>query len=150
MKTKKQWQTPDPWASMERLFGRDFPFSGLSQSADMNPEWLERIIHEATHSQSIATQDKELYKHSLYETHKSIIVRIKLPPSLNPELLRVYAGATSLRIEGLPDDSEKKVRLPCEVKSIGIRSSYKDGILEVRMIKLRSSDQERQINITIL
>ncbi len=150
MKAKSQKQVTDPWASMEQLFNKGFPFSGISPSAAMNPEWLERIIQEATQNQSTTTQEKELYEHTLYETHKSIIVHIKLPNSLNPELLRVYAGAASIRIEGFPDKVEKKVRLPCEVKRNGIRSSYKDGILEVRMIKLLNSDQERQINVTIL
>jgi hypothetical protein len=71
------------------------------------------------------------------------------PPSVNPELLRLYVGASSLRIEGFPNQSEKKVRLPCEVNRVGIRSTFKDEILEIRMVKKRFYDEERQINITI-
>ncbi len=151
MKAKKQSQIPDPWASMESLFSGAFPFSGSSlPTGMMNPEWLERIVKEATQTQSTPIQDKELYKHTLYETHKSVFIRIPLPHSLDPQLLRVYVGPTSLRIEGFPDHIEKKVQLPCEVNKVGIRSTYKDGILEIRMTKLRFSDQERQITISIL
>ncbi|MEX2414956.1 MAG: Hsp20/alpha crystallin family protein [Paenibacillaceae bacterium] len=151
MKAKKQSQSPDPWAAMERLFNGGFPFSGLSLPADlmMKPEWFEHVVQEAL-TQPLPSQSKELYTHNIFETHKSVIVRIQLPNSLNPELLRVYVRAASLRVEGFPNQTEKKVQLPCEVNTVGIRSSFKDGILEIRMVKKRSSDQERQINISIL
>lgn len=151
MKTKNQSQGSDPWANMERLFNGGFPFSEsfLPSNTMMNPGWIERIVQEAF-TPSISTESNELYNHTIFETHKSVIVRILLPNSVNPELLRVYVGATSLRVEGFPNRTEKNVQLPCEVNRVGIRSSFKDGILEIRTMKKRSSDQERQINITIL
>lgn len=151
VKTRKQSQSSSPWASMERLFQEGFPFkqSSLPTNATMNSEWLERVVQDAL-TQNIPTESKELYPHTLFETHKSVIVRIKLPHSVNPELLRLYVGATSLRIEGFPNLLEKKVQLPCEVNRVGIRSTFKDEILEIRMVKKRFYDEERQINITIL
>lgn len=151
MKTQKQSQSSNPWATMEQLFDGGFPFtkSSLPTNTTMNSEWLERVVQDAL-TQNMPTASKELYPHTLFETHKSVIVRIQLPNSVNPDLLRVYVGASSLRVEGLPGLLEKKVLLPCEVNRIGIRSSFKDGILETRMIKNRSSSQERQINITVL
>jgi HSP20 family molecular chaperone IbpA len=151
VKAKKQSQSLYPWTTMERFFDGGFPFTESTLPTDlmMKPDWIARIVQEAL-GQSVPSESKELYTHTIFETHKAVIVRIQLPNSVNPELLRVYVGPTSLRVEGFPNQTEKKVRLLCEVNRVGIRSSFKDGILEIRMMKKRSSDQEMQINISIL
>jgi len=138
MKSKKESNSSDPWASMNRFFNGAFPFSGSPIPTDLmkNSEWLERMAQETfTQSNPTPSQSKELYSHNIFETHRSVIVRIQLPQSVNPEFLRVYVGPTSARVEGLSNPAEKKVQLPCEVNRVGIRSSYKDGILEIRMKK---------------
>jgi HSP20 family molecular chaperone IbpA len=61
----------------------------------------------------------------------------------------LYVGDSSLGVEGFPSQYEKKVRLPCEVNRVGIRSTFKDEILEIRMVKKRFYEEERPINITI-
>ena len=115
----------------------------------MNSEWLEQVVRDAVILNTTA-EIKELYPHTLFETHKSVFVRIKLPHTINPEWLRVYVGTSSLRVEGFPNQTEKIVQLPCEVNKIGIRSTFQDEILEIRMVKKRSYPEERQINITII
>jgi HSP20 family molecular chaperone IbpA len=150
---KPKWtQDPNPWETMNQFFNEGFPFTGISLPTDsmmVDPAWIEKIVQSAF-TQSMPSQDKELYTHKIFETHKSVVVRIRLPRSIDPGLLRVYVGSTSLRVEGLPNHSDKKIQLPCEVNKVGIRASFKDEILEIRMAKKRSSEPERQISISIL
>jgi hypothetical protein len=69
---------------MERLFQEGFPFkqSTLPINTTMNSEWLEHVVQDAI-TQNTTTESKELYPHTLFETHKSVIVRIQLPLSVN-------------------------------------------------------------------
>jgi HSP20 family protein len=150
MKTQKQSQGKDPWSMMEQLFQDGFPFhsSAIPSTAGVDTQWLERVVQDAL-TPSTVSNNKQPYPHTQFETHKSVIIRIRLPRSIHPELLRLYVGASTLRIEGFPNQYEKKVRLPCEVKRNGIRSIFKDDILEIRMVKKELFEEERQINIII-
>ena len=155
MKPKKTTTNPDPWQAIDRFFDGQFPFNKNSLLFDpqmKDSTWIDHIVQEAfMQSMPSKTVSSSIpLTHQLFETHKSVIVKVQVPKSVNVHDIRLYVGATSLRIEGLPNQEHKKIQLPCEVKSTGIRSSFKDHVLEVRMVKKHLPELERQINITIL
>jgi HSP20 family molecular chaperone IbpA len=162
----------DPfWRKLENLFEGDFPFPKMPdiEKAMKDPAWAEQFVEEAMHpfQSTAASHSKNTSKAStpstvsttdnhptqptkkITETKTSIIVRVQLPPEANPYALRVYVAAVTVRIEGLPQEKKMRITLPKEVQVIGIRSTFKDGVLVVRIPKKKGTSKGRQISVTI-
>jgi HSP20 family protein len=72
-------------------------------------------------------------KIKIVETQSHIIVRIKAAKPFELRQIRFRVGGNELRMRGLPDEDEKRIRLPGIVKAKGSRAVYRDGIFEVRL-----------------
>lgn len=154
------------WKLAKQFLGEGFLFSDMNKLSTMmdDPGWLDRLIAETieqavpqemkqstnkTHAPAAKSNRAYINTQDMMETHRSLIIRMKLPSKADPHRIRLYVAPLSVRIEGLPGDEKRKIELPREIDMIGIRSSYKDHTLEIRLPKRRTKQKERQISIDI-
>ena len=82
----------------------------------------------------------------IFETHDFVIARI---PAVFDNSLRPHLSMNSyhLYVKGLPDRNEElSIKLPSPIKPKYAKAEYKNGILEVRMLK-QSPEPTMEINI---
>lgn len=72
---------------------------------------------------------------NVFETHRALIVRIRLSADVSLRDLRLFAAPHELKVMGLPGAEEKAVKLPTAVRGDGARAICKQRILEVTLPK---------------
>ncbi|MEC1521337.1 Hsp20/alpha crystallin family protein [Neobacillus niacini] len=71
-----------------------------------------------------------------FETHDSVFVRIPIKDESLLKDLRIYHTANQLTVENIPElDQKHSITLPAAVKRKGSSAKFKDGILEIKLIK---------------
>lgn len=147
-----------PWKPVEQMLGMRLP--------NLNTEHLEKIIQDpgwvgkyvqdvlkkalpADDVFTTSSKEQEIKETdvTMFETHRSIIVRIPVPKEINAYRLRVYLGPNQLRLEGLQKNKSKTIPLSTNVSIRGSRAKYKDSVLEIRMPKDEIKASETQIEI---
>jgi HSP20 family molecular chaperone IbpA len=106
--------------------------------------------HDANHSRPQASPQTDVLNSAAFETHDSVFVRIAIKDESLLKGLQIYHTANQLMVENIPEQGNKhSITLPAMVKKKGSSAKYKDGILEIRLIK--SYDiQYSQIDVTEL
>jgi hypothetical protein len=88
------------------------------------------------HYQSQPTHKGNPLNSSAFETHDSVFVRIPIKDELLLKDLRIYHTPNQLMVEHIPErDAKHTITLPAMVKKKGSSAKYKDGILEIKLIK---------------
>jgi len=125
------------------------------QGMPLKPEDIQKYVMESVNQfmpdflrgghqpspQSRSEQDIQMF-----ETHDFVIVRIPMRfdgshrPRLSMDSFHLYVRELS------ESNEELKLRLPCPIKPKYAKADYKDGVLEVRMLK-QGPEPMREINI---
>lgn len=114
-------------------------------------DYVDRMMKEA-----MAAQEQEGFRpkkqskplrEETFETHHYVIVRLHVPPYVNERKLQVHASAHRLKITGLPGGAEQTVVFPLAVSPDTARALYKDGILQVKLLKRKTSERFEEIYI---
>jgi HSP20 family molecular chaperone IbpA len=85
-----------------------------------------------------------------FETHAAVFVRIPITDEKWLTQLRIYHTANQLIIEHLPKIEDKQtLALPVLVKKKGATAKWKDGILEIKLVKSLEMNYS-QIDVTEL
>ncbi|WP_123040949.1 Hsp20/alpha crystallin family protein [Cohnella candidum] len=79
----------------------------------------------------------------VFETHRSVFVRCKLPRGVSRRDVRFHANRRKLKI-GLGERSEE-IRLPSDVQPSRASASVRDGIVEIRLPKSGGAEPFREI-----
>jgi HSP20 family molecular chaperone IbpA len=83
-----------------------------------------------------------------FETHDSVFVRIPIKDESLVKDLRIYHTANQLMVENLSEREHKhSITLPAMVKKKGSSAKFRDGILEIKLIKSHDI-QYSQIDVT--
>lgn len=130
MKNKLQHMQPDEIDQfIKSILGNVMP----SQSgSSMNP--LDSFSQYQAKSQS--PQQGNTLNSTAFETHDSVFVRIPIKDESLLKDLRIYHTANQLMVEHIPEKKSKhSITLPAMVKKKGSTAKYKDGILEIKLIK---------------
>ncbi|MDF2719499.1 MAG: HSP20-like chaperone protein [Paenibacillus sp.] len=72
---------------------------------------------------------------NVFETHRALIVRIRLSADVALRDIRLFATPHELKVSGLPGAEEKTVKLSTAVRADGARAICKQRILEVTLPK---------------
>ncbi|MEH7181131.1 Hsp20/alpha crystallin family protein [Neobacillus vireti] len=106
------------------------------------------IPQDLMNSRSQPTQQANSLNATAFETHDTVFVRIPIKDEAMLKELRIYHTANQLLIEHIPEqDNKHSITLPAIVKKKGSSAKYKDGVLEIKLIK--SYDvQYSQIDVT--
>ncbi|TLS53619.1 hypothetical protein FE782_04930 [Paenibacillus antri] len=149
---KESWDTFKKWMQDSLSFGApqdDFRWvteyvDGILKEALAAPErQQEKVSGKAPRSSGVG---KPL-SYELFQTHRHIIVRFVVPERIKPRQLRVYAAVQRLRIEGLPNGAKQTVALPALVYSDTARALFKDGVLQVKLMKRPSNERFEEVFI---
>ncbi|MEH7014367.1 Hsp20/alpha crystallin family protein [Neobacillus niacini] len=140
MKNKLQHMKPDEIDQfIKGILGNVMP----SQSGEtMNSQDI------VNHYRPQPTQQANTLNSTAFETHDSVFVRIPIKDESLLKEMRIYHTANQLMVENIPEkDHKHSITLPAMVKKKGSSAKYKDGILEIKLIK--SYDiQYSQIDVT--
>ncbi len=83
----------------------------------------------------------------VFETHRSVFVRLALPEEVSPHLARIVAEKNRLHISGIPGKAEETIILPVPVLSQKGRAVFKDGILEIALAKIREPQSGLKLKV---
>jgi HSP20 family molecular chaperone IbpA len=153
---KESWDTFKKWMQESLTFGApqdDFRWvtdyvEGILKEALAAPERQQEKSKEETASRSARSASSPSGRplvYELFQTHRHVIVRFNVPGRINPRRLRVLAGIQRLRVEGLPNDGKQTVALPSLVYADTARALFKDGVLQVKMMKRASNDRFEEV-----
>lgn len=114
--------------SMPSFFG-----GGMMNSNQNQPNQNNRSIQQAD------------YK--TFETHEFVLVRVTLPKQANTNNIRLLLDSHQLTVKGIHSDgSDLRIQLPAAVRPKYAKADYKDGILEVRLMK-KGPESQAEIRI---
>jgi hypothetical protein len=140
MKNKLQHMKPDEIDQfIKGIMGNVMP----SQSGGtLNTEDI------VNHYKPQSSHQTNVLKSTAFETHDSVFVRIPIKDESLLKGLQIYHTANQLMVENIPELGNKhSITLPAMVKKKGSTAKYKDGILEIRLIKTYDI-QYSQIDVT--
>ena len=116
---------------MDKMFSSSFPHKMNSQEMMKDFD----LFHSSNQQPSTAENTQNL-KYSIFETHDNIFVRIEIETEEWLKELKLYHTSNQLLIEHIPAiDDKNTIPLPSLVKKKGTTAHFKDGILEVKIVK---------------
>jgi len=146
----------ESWDTFKRWMQDHLPFGGPNDDFRWITEYVDSIVKEA-----LAAPEKEQAKakekgtrsatvgkplsYELFQTHRHVIVRLIVPERMKPRRLRIFAGVQRLRIEGLPNEGKQTVELPALVYADTARALFKDGVLQVKLMKRPANDRFEEV-----
>lgn len=159
------------WDQMEKWAGGRFPFMSdkyKKKMASGNTDWvgeyvqdvLKRSFAERTGVEPEEETEKEVTASSggggldldyeLFETHNSVIARVKVPEDVQVRNIRVYAGTMQLKLEQDPQRKKMYIRLPTEIISSTVKAALKNRVLEIRCSKLEEAEIFQEVRVRYL
>lgn len=149
MKEQRKSDGIGDWAIFEELMTRAFPFlkDGLKLDRIMpDPAPVGKLVEEALNrsfkgafTSGMASRPGRLH-YEWFETHRSLIIRVRLPEDLYPDQLRTLVSKRKLRLEW-PDGKRQDINLAKPVSPGRSRARHKHGILEIIMPKIREPER---------
>lgn len=98
-----------------------------------NQDWMKTAQNQQGEREPTAG---EALSYSVFDTHNHVFVRIGIKDDTWLTKLKLYHTSNQLIIEHIPNTNDKiTITLPNIVRKKGTTTSYKDGILEVKIPK---------------
>jgi len=142
------------WEQLESLLGSKLPALPSAQQLEMlnDTSWVENYVQQVLSKSlpklNVSSKAKRSQSQAeVFDTHNYVIVKMKLPDQLNPT---VKVRTDQVRVDGLDNGDKKIIQLPCHVVPKYSRSSYKDGILQIKMRKKKLDKTYHEIPIRYL
>ncbi|MFC0211606.1 Hsp20/alpha crystallin family protein [Paenibacillus chartarius] len=111
------------------------------------PEWVQDIVRQAllrtlpdgggkrktVHAEANTKPERKQHALSpeVFETHRSVIARVKLPPKENPRALQVLVRSDRIKLLGLAGGEPVFIALPAAVVAKSARARCREGVLEI-------------------
>jgi HSP20 family molecular chaperone IbpA len=136
--------TNKKWTDRDSFFGKKFPFGDVKplENFDLSSikAYVQNVLSNVPHSDAILSPE-------IFETLHVVIVQIKLPKKLNPKNLQVLINAHNIKIKGQSEEEGQLIKLPCSVIPAASKAHYKQGILEIKMPKVRYKEHFHEVFI---
>lgn len=141
------------WNNFNKLFQQFFPQGNMNElGTGLDLSWVNKHIEE-TLNQSLpsnAAQDKPAsYSSEIVDIHNYVIVKIKVPES-QARTLAVAASSTQLKLLGGASNPQQTIQLPAFVRADSSKAIYKNGVLEIRLLKREKTERFSDIEIHFL
>jgi hypothetical protein len=139
------------WQDFERSLFKQIPFLGNEIEGKSIEHFVQKAIKNhmpksIPYGPNLDAFMSKSVDYDLFETHRSLFVRCRLPEDIPLRNIRFFANKRKLRIEYKGHSEE--VALPSDVNTNRTIAKVHDGILEIRMPKLNDdSDPLREIFI---
>lgn len=142
----RQQSPSELWDEFEKTMLKAFPFlpRNFTKTGIADSNWLSDVVQK-TVNRYIEQEMKSKFPYSvfgrsigydLFETHRSVILRLRLPEGMNPREPELSISSHKVRIR-LPSGEKQVIPLPKAVNPRQARTTYRDGILELRLPKTR-------------
>jgi HSP20 family protein len=143
--TNKKWGNHDPFFNNKFPFNEANALKGL-ESFDLSSinNYVQNAILHAMPGD--ITKYPDIHP-DIFETHHFVIVKLKLPKKLNPNNIRVFIQANHIKLEGWTNEKEHMIKLPCSVLSSKSNALFKQGVLEIKMPKIKFRDRYQEVFI---
>ncbi|QJD82260.1 hypothetical protein [Cohnella herbarum] len=141
---------PD-WKDIQQLLGKDIPWK-LAANWDAKGEsnWINQYVKDILQKSKSDARVKaqSSVQMETKQDAKSVSVYIRLTPDTDPRKLQLFATPDRFRIEGLPGDLKKSIRLPYLVYArTGKATMKKDRVLVVRFKRRPPEKSEYELFI---
>ncbi|GIP33177.1 Hsp20/alpha crystallin family protein [Paenibacillus sp. J2TS4] len=144
---------PDDKLDLQKLFDHltsgQFPFSSDDRVASLfpDPDWIQNYVQGLIADQIPEVKGTEWSPDpEIFETHRSVFVRFKLPEEIDPYLLKIRVQPASLRLDGWAD-KELNIKLPALVAASRSKAVMKEGVVEIRMPKSSDKGRGKQLHL---
>lgn len=136
------------WKEFQQSLLEQIPFMGNDWDGKNIENFVQKTIKQympksLPFKNGLSALFSRSFDYDLFETHRSLFVRIRLSDDLSPDSVRFYANRRKLKVIS-PDQSEE-IPLPCDVNAARAIARYDDGILEIRIPKQGGFDPYREI-----
>jgi HSP20 family molecular chaperone IbpA len=148
-------QSPMDWNDFEKQMLKQFPFlpknftrMDFSQNAnwigDLVKKNIDRFINQNFMSNATNPSFFQLLSYDLLETNNSIIVRLHLPNKMPPHNVKMSVSRRKVRLD-LPTGKRQEIQLEKPVDPKRSRANFKDGVMEIRMPKVKEPSRYHSI-----
>lgn len=145
----RQWYPSIDWQEFQKNLFKNMPFT----DNDLHVKGIENFVQKAIDSIPKTMMQQPVYSpfsssnldYNIFETHRSIFVRCRIPSEASPKSIRILANRRKLKIEYT--GSTQEISLPSDVKVSRTSARIRDRILEIRMQKSPHSEPFREIFI---
>jgi HSP20 family molecular chaperone IbpA len=141
------------WSKLETLFSELQPAKGQKgkpQNLDWIDEFVKDIIKQAipetVQTSKTPQSSKTPLQTEVFETHRNVIARIRIPDNIEPRKLQVFVSLYHLKIEG-PEGKKHTIELPATVDSRACKAVFRDGVLQVQMRKQARGERFDEVYI---
>jgi HSP20 family molecular chaperone IbpA len=135
----------------ENFFGRKIPFTLPDQADHLVPDtsWVETYVQDVLKNVMTSADVPSFSKYptEVFETLKSVIIKVTIPDTMNPNEIQVFIKSDQVKLEGLPDGQKTVIKLPWMVipKSGIVR--FKRGVLQISIRKRMNNEQYHEANV---
>jgi len=126
----------EQWSKDDQFFKQKLPRVDLS-SID---KYVQNVLSHVSDQTSIPLPE-------LFETHYSVIARMKVSSKADVKQIKISVNSTQLKLKGIYDREEKLIKLPCCVEAAYCKALLKNGILEVKMPKVKHNSSYYEVPI---
>lgn len=130
--------------TQDSFFDKKFPFKHADplENYDLSSinAYVQNVLSQATIGEARLSTE-------VFETHQSVIVKIKLPKQLHPRNLRIKVNSNHIKMEKTEGNEEQIIPLPCRVDPTGRKAVFKQSILEIRIPKVKTRDPYHEVFI---
>jgi hypothetical protein len=134
--------TNNKWANPDIFFNKKFPFTNDNPLENYDLSSINSYVQKVL--SQVSTGDAMLGA-EIFETHLSVIAKIKIPNQMQLKNLRFWVNANHIKIERSPDGREQILNLPSIVDPLAKKAVYKKGILEIRIPKVKYKDRYHEV-----
>ncbi|QYR22589.1 Hsp20/alpha crystallin family protein [Paenibacillus sp. sptzw28] len=137
------------WQNFKKVWGNDFPFNIHEKMDDLS--WVDKYVQDAMTQflpkpVSIKSQTKKNLQMEIFETHKNVIVKLHFSEE-EVRNITVFAGINRIKLEGLPGNTRKIIKLTTYVIPESCSAVFRNGILQLHMRKQALDDYFQEIDI---
>ncbi|WP_274363484.1 Hsp20/alpha crystallin family protein [Paenibacillus thermotolerans] len=148
---------PVDWGEFEKQMLKQFPFlpkDFMNGGSIRNNSWvgdivkksIDRYLNEGLQPNVFNPFASALLSYDLFETHRSVILRLNIPKNMSPHEVKASVNRRKVRIE-LPSGKLQEIKLEKPVNPKRSQAVYKEGVLEVRMPKIREPKSFHEVYI---
>lgn len=148
-----RWHDSDSdsdWKEFQQSLLKQLPFVG----GDLQGKGINQFVQQAIKKfmpKALANQNgfetlfSRGYDYDLFETHRSIFIRCRIPKQTSIENVKFFANRRKLKI----DDGKQveEIPLPSDILSSRATARFDDGVLEIRLPKGSDNEPFREIFI---
>ncbi|MCZ8518838.1 MULTISPECIES: Hsp20/alpha crystallin family protein [Paenibacillus] len=140
------------WKQFEQFFGGKLPFGGHAgvPGSGEGMAWVENYVKDVLRQSMPAAEAPSIKHHfhsELFDTHKSVIVKVHIPDRAQARQLRLMLSASEIRLENLPDNNSQTIRLASPVVPGSCKAVYRHGVLQLHLRKQASDHLFHEIDI---